>query len=113
MEGLENIPNLIDSIKNNTKVIDQIVYDFRYIGYDISKIDVKESNLPGFPHPINITYVKENDMKCETDQLKMSQGMYRALSLIVIINYLLSLEKPCTVIVDDVGEGLDFKDLET
>ena len=39
----------------------------------------------------------------------MSQGMYRAFSLIIIVEYLLRLKKECTVVIDDLGEGLDFE----
>ena len=38
----------------------------------------------------------------------MSQGMFRALSLIIHINVILFQRKSRTVIIDDIGEGLDF-----
>ena len=39
----------------------------------------------------------------------MSQGMYRVLALLVNINYLLLKKASTCVIIDDIGEGLDFE----
>ena len=39
----------------------------------------------------------------------MSQGMYRALSVIVILESLLTLKKQGTIAIDDLGEGLDYE----
>ena len=38
----------------------------------------------------------------------MSQGMFRALSLIVSLNYAEHTAVPSCVLIDDIGEGLDF-----
>ena len=39
----------------------------------------------------------------------MSQGMFRALSLIIQVNYSLLASKPSCILIDDIGEGLDFE----
>ncbi|NJO94621.1 MAG: ATP-binding protein [Hydrococcus sp. RM1_1_31] len=54
-------------------------------------------------------YVKEHDLAEMTEQIYMSQGMFRALSLIIQINYLLLAGKPSCILIDDIGEGLDFE----
>ena len=38
----------------------------------------------------------------------MSQGMFRALSLLVQITYSQLLNKPVCILIDDIGEGLDY-----
>ena len=44
-----------------------------------------------------------------TDQTDMSMGMFRALSIIIHFNYY-ELEKiPGCVLIDDIGEGLDYE----
>jgi ABC-type lipoprotein export system ATPase subunit len=52
--------------------------------------------------------VHENDRKAVTDQSEMSDGMFRALSLIIHYNFYQLSNKPLTVLVDDIGEGLDY-----
>ncbi len=41
--------------------------------------------------------------------MDISQGMFRALSLIIQINYFSFLNKPSCIVIDDIGEGLDFE----
>ena len=38
----------------------------------------------------------------------MSQGMFRALSILVQINYFQMANKSTCILIDDIGEGLDF-----
>ena len=53
-------------------------------------------------------WVKEKGLKARTDQPVMSQGMFRVLSLLTLTNYLILTKKAGCIIVDDVGEGIDF-----
>ena len=53
-------------------------------------------------------FVKENDLNCVTEQRHMSDGMFRAISLIIKINYSIRCDMPVALLVDDIGEGLDF-----
>jgi energy-coupling factor transporter ATP-binding protein EcfA2 len=43
------------------------------------------------------------------DQAEMSQGMFRALSILVQVNYSLRAKSANCILVDDIGEGLDFE----
>ncbi|MGC1378182.1 MAG: AAA family ATPase [Anaerolineales bacterium] len=63
---------------------------------------------PNMPSDLVGLYVKETDLPGITDQPGMSQGMFRALSLLIQINYLQMTGKSTCIIVDDIGEGLDF-----
>jgi AAA15 family ATPase/GTPase len=96
--------------------IKAIIDDMNHIGYNISEIGIKvpslfssdlssddQNNLPQF------LYVKENDLKAITEQSLMSQGMFRALSLFIQINYSLLASKPSCIVIDDIGEGLDYQ----
>lgn len=54
-------------------------------------------------------YVKEKDLLGITDQHSMSQGMFRALSILIQVNYSQMSNKANCIIIDDIGEGLDFE----
>jgi len=53
--------------------------------------------------------VKETDLRCRTSQFAMSDGMFRALALIVHAAYAELASVPGCMIVDDIGEGLDYE----
>lgn len=65
-----------------------------------------QSNLPG---EIVGLWVKEKGLRGVTDQHVMSQGMFRVFSLLTLTNYLLLTKKAGCIIIDDIGEGLDFE----
>ncbi len=97
--------------------INTIIDDMNRIGYNISALGTKvpfglnpdfsssddQNYLPQF------LYVKENDLNSITEQSQMSQGMFRSLSLFIQINYSLLASKPSCIIIDDIGEGLDYQ----
>ena len=91
--------------------VESIKSDMKLIGYELSDIGTKNSSF----YPVNgkLTpqglYVQESDLKDNTEQIFMSQGMFRALSLIIQVNYSLLASKPSCILIDDIGEGLDFE----
>jgi hypothetical protein len=92
------------------KFVNALIADLGTIGYDAERVSVgliKDimTSLPG--QPTGLT-VKERALHAETDQLTMSQGMFRALSLLTLFNFAVFAAGPKCVIVDDIGEGLDF-----
>jgi energy-coupling factor transporter ATP-binding protein EcfA2 len=98
--------------------IEAITSDMSCIGYNISDIGTKipsqltpddekdEFFLEGEPQYL---YIKESELSEKTEQFDMSQGMFRALSLIIQVNYSLMAKKPSCILIDDIGEGLDFE----
>jgi len=111
LENLSTTPYLLlEALKDkDEELMKAIVLDFSLIGYPINGVFVRPTKFPGVPNDVLLSFVKEIDLVCQTSQVHMSQGMYRALSLIVIIEYLLKLHQECTVVIDDLGEGLDFE----
>lgn len=88
-----------------------VLRDLRALGYDCTDVGLQVGHVqvPGSPAPqIATLYVKEVDLKGPTDQINMSQGMFRALALVIHLNYAIFRKIPRTVLIDDVGEGLDF-----
>ena len=96
----------------STKFTKLIMNDMEAIGYKLDDIDVAqprsliiEGTLPG--EVVGIC-VKENDLGDRTDQTDMSQGMFRALSLITQITYSQLAGVTSCILIDDIGEGLDY-----
>jgi AAA15 family ATPase/GTPase len=92
--------------KIGNSFVDNIKEDMKYIGYPISKIDIDKPKF--YPIPGFALTVKENQLDDLTDQTEMSQGMFRAFSLLIQLNYSLSSNIPSCILIDDIGEGLDY-----
>ena len=91
----------------------RIIDSMNEIGYEL--VDVGTTSNLGSLSPLplmmgtNLTlYVREKDSKAAILQYQMSQGMFRALSLIIQITYNTLKNLPTTILIDDIGEGLDF-----
>lgn len=54
-------------------------------------------------------FVQETQLKARTEQFEMSQGMFRALATIIHMTYEVFAKASGCIIIDDVGEGLDFE----
>lgn len=85
----------------------QIIEDLKSIGYEINSIDVKKPKREGLGG--KVISVQEKYLNSYTDQLEMSQGMYRALSLILQMEYSIKLGLSSCILIDDIGEGLDYE----
>ena len=82
--------------------IRNIICDMKHIDYslDIVLLDTASTYL--------FLKVKETDLETFTYFEQMSQGMARAFSLIVQLNYSLMAKIPSCILIDDIGEGLDY-----
>ncbi|WP_353930140.1 ATP-binding protein [Okeanomitos corallinicola TIOX110] len=96
--------------------IQAITSDMLSIGYNIFQIETKTPSLFSIsneqydlPIKLQCIYVQESDLKAKTEQGLISQGMFRVLSLIIQLNYALLAKKPSCILIDDIGEGLDFE----
>ncbi len=92
-----------------------VINDMREIDYNIEEIGIRPPvsirlvpGLPGLPGEMVGLYVKEKDLPGITDQHSMSQGMFRALSIAIQVNYSQMAKKSTCILIDDIGEGLDF-----
>ena len=92
-----------------------VISDMAAIGYDLADISIKVPTDfritidPPFAGQPSVLSVKEKELKGRTDQFSMSQGMFRALSIIIQLNYSELASKPSCILIDDVGEGLDYE----
>jgi energy-coupling factor transporter ATP-binding protein EcfA2 len=89
-----------------------VIKDMDRIGYSLSNLGTKPPiSLILFPNQGTVVglYAQEKSLSGITDQVSMSQGMFRALSLLIQINYSQMAHKSTCILVDDIGEGLDFE----
>jgi energy-coupling factor transporter ATP-binding protein EcfA2 len=91
---------------------DEIIECMGKIGYSLSNIALRQNPFFAIQlednNPIFMMSVNETDRKAHLFQSQMSQGMFRALFLIIQIAYNLRKNISKTIIIDDIGEGLDF-----
>lgn len=98
---VDDIPALIETLDDSLK--NMVIEDFNTLGYHIEDMyTVRESGKA-------VLYIKERNLKYRLKQNRLSQGMFRAFALIVFIHYLLAKSDTKTIIVDDLGEGLDYE----
>ena len=79
-----------------------IIEDMKRIEYDLIAIGLKIESDYLF------LSVQEKDLPALTQFKDMSQGMARAFSLIVQLNYSLMAKIPSCILIDNIGEGLDY-----
>jgi hypothetical protein len=90
----------------------RIISCMKEIDYDLVNISVAPYPNIILPMPtgghINMIYISERDNSAVLWQPDVSQGMFRALSLIIQITYNTLKNLSTTILIDDIGEGLDF-----
>ncbi|MEN8502069.1 MULTISPECIES: hypothetical protein [Paraburkholderia] len=94
------------------RFINALLADLEALDYPAEYVDVGPPvsvriNTAGGPVP-SCLHVKEKGLNGVTDQLSMSNGMYRVLALLIHVNYGALKSSASTVLIDDIGEGLDF-----
>ena len=87
--------------------------DMNEIGYPLDEVGVMSPTdiiiqAPAVSVNPSILFVQERDLPDVTQQTDMSQGMFRALSVIIHLEYAVLAARPSCIIVDDIGEGLDY-----
>jgi energy-coupling factor transporter ATP-binding protein EcfA2 len=89
-----------------------VIDDMCEVGYALTEVGVKTPSVIAiqspFPVEPTILYVREQDLQSETEQTDMSQGMFRALAITIHINFAILASRPSCIVIDDIGEGLDF-----
>ena len=89
---------------------EQVLKDMREISYDLEEFGIihfseRFSNVSQDRYAV---YTTETGLEKQVTQRDMSQGMFRAFSVLVQVNYYILCGHKGFVIIDDIGEGLDF-----
>ncbi|MEQ9324501.1 MAG: hypothetical protein RIF41_35380 [Polyangiaceae bacterium] len=89
-----------------------VLEDMSIVGYNLEDIEV--GPLEGLklsqpvPGKVEGFRLKEADLVHPVQHHSISAGMFRALSLVVHINYALRDQSASCILIDDNGEGLDY-----
>ncbi|TFH25851.1 MAG: ATP-binding protein [Bacteroidia bacterium] len=87
-----------------------ILKDMQKIGYDLEDFGIIHFS-ERFSHTSQdrfAVFTTERGLEKQVTQRDMSQGMFRAFSVLVQVNYYILSGQKGLVIIDDIGEGLDF-----
>ena len=108
------IGSYVKAFTHYDKLFDEaIIRDMKCLGYEITDVgtdDMRQFPLPiKLPEPLVGMFVTEKDREAKLPQMLMSQGMFRALALVIHINVASFGKQRTLVLVDDIGEGLDFE----
>lgn len=96
--------------KHGDAFINSIIKDMGRLDYHLDMIEA--TNVQGLlktPTPAVGLFTVEKELGFKLPQMQLSQGMYRALALIIHINYVHFTNKKALILIDDIGEGLDYE----
>jgi hypothetical protein len=87
-----------------------VLQDMRKIGYDLEDFGIIHfsERFSSSSQDRYAVYTTEQGLEKQVTQRDMSQGMFRAFSVLVQVNYYILCGHKGFVIIDDIGEGLDF-----
>lgn len=105
------VKTYIDGWEKFGEKFDQaILADLERIGYPCSNIAASHFSQVQLPGAVPVILeVQERDLKAPTSQIFMSLGMYRSLAILIHLNYAIFSKSVSCIIIDDIGEGLDFE----
>jgi predicted ATPase len=101
---------VVGQLEFDDKFKETILLLMNIIGYDLTDINVERwQYLSNHVRSEDFTlFASEKDRGTFVVQKDMSQGMFRALSIIIHLSYHVMMRTPATILIDDIGEGLDF-----
>ncbi len=97
-----------------SKFVNSLISNMNEIGYEIESIevgkmpDIKITSTP-FPAELSGILIKEKNCSSQISQVTMSDGMFRALAILIHFNYYKLKKSSGTILIDDIGEGLDYE----
>jgi len=108
-ENLALAPYWLREVQNDMKKKSQIIKDLAFMGYKVKDVSASAVPIPGLPQGIPLIRVNESGIDFPIEHVALSQGMYRVIASVIAINSLMQEATGGTVVIDDIGEGLDFE----
>jgi len=104
------VPAITIAVEEYPQFRELVLQDMQKIGYDLEDFGVISfsERFSGSSQDRYAVYTTEKGLEKKVTQRDMSQGMFRAFSVLVQVNYYILSDKKGFVIIDDIGEGLDF-----
>jgi ABC-type multidrug transport system ATPase subunit len=97
----------LSEFKNFRKIL---LEDMKEIGYQVEDVGIMQYSEKSHRSQQDryAVYTTESGLEKQVPQRDMSQGMFRAFSVIVRLNRYILKGKTGCIVIDDIGEGLDF-----
>lgn len=104
------VPVLVIGMNSFPTFRETVIHDMREIGYDLVDLGVQHMSEKGLMAEQDrfAVYTTESGLEKQVSQRDMSQGMFRAFSVLVRLNRYIESGNTGCIIIDDIGEGLDF-----
>ncbi|MCF8224833.1 MAG: ATP-binding protein [Bacteroidales bacterium] len=89
---------------------EQLIQDMNEIGYQLEDLGIMQFSDKNSRNKQDryAVYTTESGLEKQVAQHDMSQGMFRAFSVIARLNRYILKGKTGCVVIDDIGEGIDF-----
>ncbi|MDU9047628.1 MAG: AAA family ATPase [Candidatus Electrothrix sp. Rat3] len=115
---VRNTSNVVVFLKQAIKdfgdsFVSSILDDINRLGYNLTDIGVAPIvnsviSTPMLDVPEGI-YIKEAEHDHIVEQIEISQGLFRSLSLFIQLRFSERYSQPSLILIDDIGEGLDYE----
>lgn len=86
-----------------------VLKDLAAFGYQCTDIGLGQIPDIESSQPLFGIYIVEKELGFQNFQIQLSTGLFRALALMAYINYLSISQHDGLILIDDIGEGLDFE----
>ena len=77
------------------------------LGYQIT--DIKTDVAPKMPFNFKGIEIKEENLPHYIKQDNLSTGLFRTISLLIVLEHLVNIKRATLILIDDIGEGLDYE----
>ncbi len=106
LTSVDEIPELYKSLIDSDIFIEKkIISDLNTIGFDIDMIHLqKVENVK-----LDFLFIREQGIQNLIPFNYLSQGLFRSLSLLIFIEFLIAQRQPASIVIDDFCEGLDYE----
>ncbi|MFC2089427.1 ATP-binding protein [Bacteroidota bacterium] len=104
------VPVLYLSMNSHKEFKSRLLSDMNDIGYELQDLGIVQYSVKKNQSEQDryAVYTSERGLEKDVTQRDMSQGMFRAFSVLVRLNRYILAGKSGSIIIDDIGEGLDF-----
>lgn len=82
-----------------------VINDLNILGFKISNIFLDDFD---YQQDSKAIYLLEEGLENRLSEYQLSQGMFRALALVVYVQHVIQFKNKSMILVDDLGEGLDY-----
>ena len=103
LTSLNAVPSILEQLSELQ--LKKVLGQLRDMDYDIENASIGPAE--GYSPSTKIVFLKERNTTVPFKQYEISQGMFRAFSLLVILEFFRSSNKGGSILIDDLGEGLD------